>query len=54
MTSFINSLRSAAQKRANYRQIVAEIEGLSEREATDLNIARSDAHAIAQAAVYGR
>jgi uncharacterized protein YjiS (DUF1127 family) len=53
MTGLINRLKAAGQKRSAYRKIVDEIQTMSRREADELGISRSDAHRIAQEAIYG-
>jgi len=54
MTSIITRLRTAAAKRAAYRQTVDEISRMPLDVALDLGIFREDAHLIAHRAVYGR
>ena len=51
--SIFGNMRAAARKRADYNRTVREIEGLTDREAHDLGISRSDARQIAWTTVYG-
>ncbi len=53
MNGFSQKIRKAASQYSEYRRIVSEIEGLSQREADDIGIHRNDARAIARHAVYG-
>lgn len=53
MRGLSTKLRHAAQQYSEYRRIVTEIEGMSQREADDLGIHRNDARDIARRAVYG-
>ena len=48
----ISKLKNAARQYAEYRRIVGEIEDLTDREANDIGISRSDARMIARRAVY--
>lgn len=54
MTTFLESLRSAAAKRAAYNRTVREISRLPREVAWDLGIFREDAERIAWSHVYGR
>jgi uncharacterized protein YjiS (DUF1127 family) len=54
MTSILQSLRSAAAKRAAYNQTVREISSMPREVAWDLGIFREDAEKIAWTHVYGR
>ncbi|WP_172961051.1 hypothetical protein [Oceaniglobus roseus] len=51
--ALINSIRSAAAKRAAYNRTVAELSKLPLDTALDLDIYRGDVHTIARRAVYG-
>ncbi|MDU8942226.1 DUF1127 domain-containing protein [Ovoidimarina sediminis] len=53
MKRLSSKLRHAAHRYSEYRRIVTEIEGMSQREADDLGIHRNDAREIARQAVYG-
>ncbi len=55
MASILNTIRTAAQKRAAYNRTVAEISAIStELGVEDLGIFPGDAHKIAMRTVYGR
>ncbi len=54
MMTFIENLKSRAQKAALYRQTVSELNNLSRHEALDLDIYHGDIPEIARKAVYGR
>ncbi|WP_203232327.1 hypothetical protein [Gemmobacter caeruleus] len=54
MTTLIERIKSAAEKRARYTQTRDEIARLPLDVALDLNIYPGDAHRIAHEAVYGR
>ena len=51
---FINQIRSAARKRAQYNRTRREIRSMPLDVALALGIFRADAHLIANHAVYGR
>ena len=53
MIGFSQKIRQAASQYSEYRRIVNEIEGLSQREADDIGLRRTDARAIARQSVYG-
>ena len=53
MTHLMIRLRSAAAKRAAYRQTIREISGMPQDVALDLGIFREDAELIARKHVYG-
>ncbi len=53
MMGLSSKIRRAASQYSEYRRIVNEIEGLSQREADDIGIRPIDARTIARQAVYG-
>lgn len=53
MNKLISDLKTAAHKRAVYRQTLRELRGLNIDTALDLDIYQADAHRIARQAVYG-
>ena len=53
MTNFIANLKSAAAKRAAYRQTARELRAMPLDVALDLDIDRSNADRMAAKAVYG-
>ncbi|WP_224815478.1 hypothetical protein [Hasllibacter sp. MH4015] len=54
MASILNTIRTAAQKRAAYNRTVAEISAMpTELAVEDLGIFPGDAHSIAYRQVYG-
>ena len=55
MASFLNTLRTAAKKRADYNRTVAELSAISTQLAVeDLGFYPGDAAKMAKHAVYGR
>lgn len=54
MTSFMNTLRDAARKRAAYRRTVRDLSNMPLETAIDLDIYPPHASRIAHEAVYGR
>lgn len=53
MTAYLDRLRTALRKRAEYRQTVRELRALPLDVALDLDIYPGDAERIAARAVYG-
>lgn len=51
--TFFDSIRDAAAKRAKYRQLVFELEGLSRSSHEDIGIRPGDERRVAHQAVYG-
>jgi uncharacterized protein YjiS (DUF1127 family) len=53
LASFFASYKAAAAQRGVYAKTVAELRGLTDRELTDLGIARLQIEDLARAAAYG-
>ena len=53
MFGIIDTLKTAARKRADYRRTVAELSRLSPAAAADLGLDREEVRRVAQRAVYG-
>ena len=54
MNQFFNRARDAYRKNAQFRRTLAELNNMSDFEARDLGLSRSDFRRIATEAVYGR
>ena len=54
MTTLLDTIRTAAARRAAYRRTVRELRSMPLDVALDLDIYQGDAEKIARRAVYGR
>ncbi|MEM1266654.1 MAG: DUF1127 domain-containing protein [Pseudomonadota bacterium] len=53
LAPLFSELRARFERSRRYRETFDELNRLSDRELTDLNISRADIHRIAHEAVYG-
>ncbi len=53
MTKIVNTWKSRFAQRERFRRTLSELNMLSDREAADLGLARSDFRRVAHESVYG-
>lgn len=53
MSKLITNWRSRAEQRSRYRQILRELQSMTDAEASDIGLNRVDFHRTARETVYG-